>query len=95
MPAPDSHRAVLRALDRMLPEGTAILTSEAEPWASVTFSGARHLVLVECTSLEAVIDLVGALPDHPFSVPGHIMIDATGLASGTAVAIELLTVEDR
>ncbi|MFS0738371.1 hypothetical protein ABC347_15100 [Sphingomonas sp. 1P06PA] len=95
MPAPDAHRAVLRALDRMLPEGTAILTSEAEPWASATFSGARHLVLVECVDLHAAVDIVSALPEHEFSVPGHIMIDANGLAAGTAVAVELLTVEDR
>lgn len=49
------------------------------PWASATFSGARHVIALAFTGLEAINaaeTLIEALPDHEFSIHGHLVADA-------------------
>lgn len=86
--------------------GKAELLRHAERnWASVTFSGTRHNVVLAFTGAEAVAAgeaFIEALPDHEFSVPRQLVADAAVVAvEHTAlpeprleVTAELLLLED-
>jgi hypothetical protein len=57
-----------------------VLSHEEKAWASITFSGTRHEVVMEFCGPEAVAageDLIEQLPDHEFSIPGQLVADAT------------------
>jgi hypothetical protein len=86
--------------------GKAELLRHAERgWASVTFSGTRHCVVLTFTGAEAVAAgeaFIEALPDHEFSIPRQLVADAAVVAvEQTAlpeprleVTAELLLLED-
>ena len=91
-PAPDPARApALRArrttADRVraalmaLTGGCGvILTHQETAWASITFSGTRHEVVLEFCGADAVVggeELIERLPDHEFTIPGQLVADAT------------------
>jgi hypothetical protein len=63
-----------------LAEGEAELVRHAErAWASVTFSGTRHSVVLAFTGTDAVAigeQVIDALPDHEFAIPGQLVADA-------------------
>ena len=63
-----------------LGQGQAELVRHSErSWASVTFSGTRHSVVLAFTGEEAVAAgeaLIDGLPDHEFSIPGQLVADA-------------------
>ncbi len=100
---PEAH--LLAALSA-LGEGLGRLLSHNEsPWASVTFSGARHSVVLEFAGVEGVVAgevLIDALPEHPFTIPGQLVADAAVIAvEHTAlpaprlvVGLEVLLLED-
>jgi len=64
-----------------LAEGSAELVRHAErSWASATFSGARHTVVLSFTGADAVAAgerFIDALPEHEFAIPRHLVADAT------------------
>jgi hypothetical protein len=86
--------------------GKAELLRHAErSWASVTFSGTRHSVVLAFSGAEAVAAgeaFIEALPDHEFSIPRQLVADAAVIAvEHTAlpgprleVTAELLLLED-
>ena len=48
-------------------------------WASVTFSGTRHTVVLAFAGIEAVAageQFIDALPDHEFAIPRQLVADA-------------------
>jgi hypothetical protein len=52
-------------------------------WASVTFSGTRHTVVLSFTGTEAVVAgeaYIDALPDHEFTIPRQLVADAAVVA---------------
>ena len=59
----------------------AEVVSHAEaPWASITFSGARHSLVLRFAGSDAVSDgerFVALLPEHEFRVRGQLVADAT------------------
>jgi hypothetical protein len=63
-----------------LAQGKAELLKHSErPWASVTFSGSRHTVVLAFTGAEAVLageDFIACLPEHEFAIPGQLVADA-------------------
>lgn len=65
----------------MLTEGRAnLLTHEERPWASITFAGTRHEVMLDFDGAEAVAmgeEFIEQLPDHEFRIPGQLVADAT------------------
>jgi hypothetical protein len=74
-------------------------------WASVTFAGTRHSVVLCFTGAEAVAAgeaFIDALPDHEFTIPRQLVADAAVVAvEHTAlpeprleVTAELLLLED-
>ena len=84
----------------------ALLVRHAEtPWASVTFSGARHTIVLGfdgAQGSEAADLFIAALPDHEFSISGRLVADATIQAVDqrllpsprTLVEAELLVLDD-
>ena len=49
-------------------------------WASITFSGARHTIVLRFTGTEAASDgerLIAHLPDHEFRLRGTLVADAS------------------
>ncbi|ALE16932.1 hypothetical protein AMC99_01641 [Altererythrobacter epoxidivorans] len=64
----------------MLAEAQAILlTHEEKAWASITFSGTRHEMLLDfdgANAVEAGERFIAALPDHEFAIPGQLVADA-------------------
>ena len=57
-----------------------MLSHTEKAWASITFSGTRHEVVLEFCGAEAVAageELIERLPDHEFTLPGQLVADAT------------------
>ncbi|MEE4451112.1 hypothetical protein [Novosphingobium resinovorum] len=96
---------------RLLSEVLALAGPSAEflrhserNWASATFSGARHTIVLAFEGLDGVARgeaLIAALPDHEFTVPRHLVADA--VVAGVehrqspprlTVEVELLVLED-
>lgn len=72
----DRVRAALTGL--AAGQGT-VLGHEETAWASITFAGTRHEVVLEFCGPEAVAcgeELMERLPDHEFNLPGQLVADA-------------------
>ena len=57
-----------------------LLSHEEKAWASITFSGTRHEVVLEFCGPDAVAageELIERLPDHEFTLPRQLVADAT------------------
>jgi hypothetical protein len=57
-----------------------VIAHEEKAWASITFAGTRHEVVLEFCGPEAVAggeELIERLPDHEFALPGQLVADAT------------------
>lgn len=65
----------------VLSKGEADIRSHEETaWASITFSGTRHEVVLEFEGARAVEvgeDFIANLPDHEFTIPGQLVAEAT------------------
>lgn len=71
---------LLRALRELSGSHGVVISHRETPWASITFSGARHTFLLRFDAPEAVAageDFIAALPEHEFRLPGHIVADAS------------------
>lgn len=61
-----------------------VLSHRETPWASITFAGSRHEVMLDFAGPEAVAAgerFIAALPDHEFALPGQLVADATVTAA--------------
>ncbi len=90
-------RQLLLAALIQLAQGMAELIQHSErPWSSVTFSGARHVVVLQFTGLEAVAAgevFIAELEEHEFTLPRTLVADACIAAADHEVApIPRLTV---
>ena len=57
----------------------SIVGHEEKAWASVTFAGARHRMLLAFEGAEAVEAgecFIAFLPEHEFAIPGQLVADA-------------------
>lgn len=80
---------LLRALREVAGPLAKIISHRETPWASITFSGARHAVVLRFAGSDATSDgeaFVAMLPDHEFGLRGQLVADA----SVTRVDHELL-----
>jgi hypothetical protein len=98
----------LKLLSKVLDLGgpdVEFLRHSERPWNSATFCGARHMIAMTFTGTEAVAcgeQLIAALPDHAFTIPGFLMADATiasvehenGPQPRMSVEAKLLLLED-
>jgi hypothetical protein len=56
-----------------------ILSHTERGWASITFAGTRHSVVMafeDAAAIAAGESLVADLPDHEFAIPGQLVADA-------------------
>jgi len=56
-----------------------ILTHEEKAWASITFAGTRHELMIDFDGASAAAAgerFIAALPDHEFTIPGQLVADA-------------------
>ena len=74
-------------------------------WASATFAGTRHTVVLAFTGAEAVAEaeiFLALLPEHEFAIPGQLVADAAVIRVDHAVLpverleceVELLLLEE-
>lgn len=76
------HSAWMPLLSTLLTLGEGegeLLRHSERAWASVTFSGTRHTVVLSFTGIPAVAAgerLIDALPDHEFQIPRQLVADA-------------------
>lgn len=77
-----ARRPWLRLLNAVLQlaGGRAELVSHCErAWASATFSGARHTIVLAFEGADALADgerFIDALPEHEFAIPGQLVAEA-------------------
>ena len=93
----DAARALIAALAAAALTAQIILTiadTDEQPWASATFSGARHVMSVELDGDATAIDRwLAALPEAQWAMRHHIVADIAVAARSAGVAtIEALTV---
>ncbi len=68
------------ALLRLAQGRAQFLSHEEKAWASITFSGTRHEVMLDFDGVESVAageTFINALPDHEFTIPGQLVAEAT------------------
>ena len=95
------HERLRRLLGHYLPADWRISQSEAKPWASASFVGARHIFHVTLPVAAALFDaLAGKLQqdisDVEWPIRGHIVADCAASAAEDkgGILLEILTVED-
>lgn len=67
------------ALGRLAAGRGKVISHQEKAWASITFSGTRHEIMMEFKGIDAVVageDLIERLPDHEFAIPGQLVADA-------------------
>ena len=78
----------------------AIVSAGWTRWASATFTGARHALVLTGTSSPALSEWLASLPEAEFALRGHIVADLAVEhvergPDATRATIEVLTVEAR
>ncbi len=70
---------VRTAIGRLAAGRAKVISHEEKAWASITFSGTRHEIVLEFIGMDAVVageELIERLPDHEFAIPGQLVADA-------------------
>ena len=71
---------VRAALSQLAGGSGTVLGHTEKAWASITFAGTRHEVVLEFCGPDAVAageELIERLPNHEFALPGQLVADAT------------------
>lgn len=82
--------------------GCPVTTTESDltRWASVTFTGGRHMLTLKGATSPALTRWIAALPESDFALRGHLVADLSVEAvrregAEVTVMLEVLTVEER
>ncbi len=95
---PEGHRALIAAIERRYGAlDKLVITSR--PWASATFTGARHVLCFEM-GMEEGAALVEGIAEADLPLLGHFVADIAVMRSGVAAGryrlkVDALTVEDQ
>lgn len=76
---PSTTNRVARSILALAGNQPALIRHTETPWASITFSGDRHTITLRFEGTEAISggeQLIAALPDHEFVIPGKLVADA-------------------
>ena len=79
----DPANHLLGALHELAGGQGIVLRHEERAWASISFSGARHIVTLRFDGDAAVAageHFIAALPDHEFAIPRRLVADAAIVA---------------
>ena len=99
---PDAGTLFLRALRAQASvEGLriAIRSIATRPWASATFVGTRHGLVVDAQTDTGLDRWIAALPEVEWAIRGHLVADlvvdaVTITDDGATILIAVLTIED-
>ncbi len=97
--------ALIAAMIELADGQGELLMHGEQCWASVSYTGKRHRVILQFKGLPAVLrgeQLIDALPEHEFAIPGWLVADAAVTAAThrhgydpmLTVTAELLLIED-
>lgn len=78
-PKHDPHSRVIAQLLALAGTDSSVIATSARPWASATFLGARHRIVLKIEGddhVEKAETFAKNLPDAEFSITGHIVADA-------------------
>ena len=94
---PDAAAPLLRALARSGP-GFALDSIESRRWASATFSGERHVIVVTAEDTAALACWLAGLPSAEWNLPRRLVADLAVAAverqDGRArITLEALTLD--
>lgn len=97
----DCHGRLLTALVARAGPGWEVMEGDLTPWASATFIGARHRVVLALDGEDAVERaeaLAVVLPDADFAIAGHVVADLAVDAvvteeEGARMILSVLTIE--
>jgi hypothetical protein len=100
---PDAATLLERALiARAAAAGVLVEVADAEwvRWASATFTGARHMLVLTGTAGAQVHGWIMALPEAEFTLRGHLVADLVveswaSDGDGFTATVAVLTVEER
>ena len=70
---------MIACLSELAGPDIAVVASSSRPWASATFIGAQHRVILRFAgddAAERAARFAEALPDAEFTIAGHIVADA-------------------
>ena len=73
-------KRIARAVLDLAGSQAELIRHAEKPWASVTFSGARHTLVIAfdgVAAMDAADNFIAALPDHEFTISGRLVADAT------------------
>ena len=98
----DAGELLAAALVELGNSSAHIVRREGTNWASATFTGMRHKVEMQFPGMKAIEagrTLASILPEHEFTLRGHIVADISAKRSVETdgvltLEIEALTVED-
>ena len=100
---PDAATLLMRALLDSAEQGgctVTSITSDLTRWASVTFTGARHLLTLAARASPTLDAWLTGLPEAEFALRGHLVADVSVESvhregDAATVLLEVLTVEER
>lgn len=100
---PDAGVLLERALLRHAAQcgiDLSIVSASWTRWASATFAGARHALLLAAAPSDALNDWIAGLPEAEFALRQHLVADLvvesrTRICDRVEVGIGVLTVEER
>lgn len=100
---PDAATLLVRAIEASAEAAGCPVTlaeSDWSRWASATFSGARHLLLLTAPPSLALDDWIAGLAEAELRLRGHLLADLVvehvrRSADVVAVSLEALTLEER
>lgn len=73
----DPHGRLVRALMVLAGETATLLSASSTPWASATFQGGRHIIVIGFTDTVALDALAARVGEAEFHIPGHIVADVS------------------
>lgn len=79
MQLPSTTNRVARCVLALAGNQPLLIRHTETPWASITFSGNRHTITLRFEGTKAISSgeqLIAALPDHEFVIPGKLVADA-------------------
>lgn len=95
---PDVATQLARAIEASR-LGAVVLAGDSRPWASVTFSGARHRLALDAGAAAGLDAWLAGLPERDMPLRGHLVADVVVASverheNGARVVVEVLTVEE-
>jgi hypothetical protein len=70
-----------------------IAAASERAWASATFTGTHHLLIIKAAPSSALAAWLGSLPHTQFALPGHVVADLTVRGVPDGAEVSALTLE--